>query len=240
MNLPSAEMAKHAINSFLAASITLSNQWADLCELAGADFWDVAEVMRHDPRIGRKAYLSPGIGFSGGTLGRDLRVLEQLGREGKQQVAPIFGDMWRYNQSRKNIVRARCEQALGSVEKRTIALLGMTYKPGTSTLRRSLPLEIAHELLKYGARLRAFDPKADWNEVACPPALTIVASAYEAVHDADLAILLTEWPEFQTLDYSSIKTRMASPIIFDTKNMLRARKGELENLGFKLLSIGMA
>lgn len=238
MNLPSAEMAKHGINSFLAASITLANQWADLCSVIGADFRDMAEAMRHDPRIGKRAYLSAGIGFSGGTLGRDLRVLESLSDKQARGGAPIFGEVWRYNNERFRVVRKRCEEVIASVKDRTIALLGMTYKPGTSTLRRSLPLEVARDLGAHGARLRVFDPKADWKGVSIPSDLTVCGSPYDAVSHADLLIFLTEWPEFLRLDFNQIKATMAQPILFDTKDMLRAKHGDLEQLGFRLITIG--
>jgi UDPglucose 6-dehydrogenase len=240
MNLPSAEMTKHGINSFLAASITLSNQWANLCEAVGADFSQVAEAMRQDPRIGKRAYLTPGIGFSGGTLGRDLQVLEQLNRKKAGGVSPIFGDIWRYNKSRVQAVRCRCERVLGSVQGKTIALLGMTYKPGTSTLRRSLPLEVAQDLLKHGAIVRAYDPKAEWNEVVLPAGLEVRTSALEAAKQADMAVLLTEWPELLSLDYGRLKAVMAQSNLFDTKNMLRAQHQVLERLGFRVLTIGQA
>jgi UDPglucose 6-dehydrogenase len=240
MNLPSAEMTKHGINSFLAASITLGNQWADLCEAVGADFDQVAEAMRHDPRIGKRAYLNPGIGFSGGTLGRDLQVLDHVSRTKANGVAPLFGDIWRYNKSRVQVVRSRCELVLGSLRGKRIGLLGMTYKPGTSTLRRSLPLEVAEDLGRHGVTLQAFDPKANWGEVRLPAGLAVRDSAYETLKGADLGVLLTEWPEFLALDYGRIKTEMASPILFDTKNLLRDRRGDLEELGFTLLTIGRA
>jgi UDPglucose 6-dehydrogenase len=240
MSLPSAEMTKHAINTFLAASITLTNQWADLCEAVGADFADVAAAMRHDPRIGTRAYLTSGIGFSGGTLGRDLQVLDQRNRELARGGAPLFGDIWRYNKARIKVVRSRCEKILGSVNGKTIALWGMTYKPGTSTLRRSLSLEVAEDLAKQGAYLRAFDPKADWKEASVPAGLTVCSSAYEAASGADLVILLTEWPDFASLDYSRVRSAMGRSILFDTKNMLRSRRQELKELGFRVLTIGRA
>lgn len=238
MNLASAEMTKHAINSFLAASITLANQWADLCEAVGADFSHVAAAMKHDPRIGARAYLTSGIGFSGGTLGRDLQVLDQRNHELTAGAAPIFGDIWRYNKSRIAVVRSRCEKVLGLVKGRRIALWGMTYKPGTSTLRRSLPLEVAEDLAKHGALIRAFDPKADWREIRLPAGFTVSDSPYEAAHDADLVVLLTEWSDFLSLDYGRIKAAMARPILFDTKDMLGSRRQDLERLGFQILAIG--
>jgi len=238
MSLPSAEMTKHAINTFLAASITLTNQWADLCEAVGADFADVAAAMRHDPRIGARAYLTSGIGFSGGTLGRDLQVLDRRNRELAGGSAPLFGDIWRYNKARIKVIRSRCEKMLGSVNGKTIALWGMTYKPGTSTLRRSLSLEVAEDMAKHGARLQAFDPKADWKEVPVPAGLIVCSSAYEAASGADVAVLLTEWPDFASLDFSRVRNAMGQSILFDTKNMLRSRRHELEGLGFRVLTIG--
>ncbi|TKB70445.1 MAG: UDP-glucose/GDP-mannose dehydrogenase family protein [Nitrospira sp.] len=238
MNLPSAEMTKHGINSFLAVSITLANHWADLCAIVGADFSDVSAAMKHDPRIGMRAYLTAGIGFSGGTLGRDLRVLDQLNQDSAREAAPLFGEVWRYNQARSQVVRRRCQETIGSLNGRTIALLGITYKPGTSTLRRSLPLEVAEDLAKHGVCLRAYDPKADWSEATLPTGLSVYRSAYEAVTGADMAVLLTEWPEFLELDYSRMKAAMSSPILFDTKGLLKSRVIELEGMGFRILLIG--
>lgn len=238
MSLASAEMAKHGINSFLATSIVFANQLADLCAAGGADFADVARAMRHDPRIGARAYLTAGIGFSGGTLGRDLRVLEQLDRARNRGRSRLFRDVWLYNHCRIGVVRQRCEEALGPLRNRTLALLGLTYKPETSTLRRSLPLAIAHDLTKHGARLRAYDPKADWQEVAPPDRLAVCASAYEAASQADAAVLLTEWPEFRQLDFAQLRDVMAHPVLFDTKDMLAARHGELQRLGFTVLTLG--
>src|SRR2546425_6346063 len=112
MNLPSAELVKHCINSFLATSVTLANQWADIAGAVGADFADVATVLRADPRIGERAYITPGIGFSGGTLGRDLRVLDDVNRTALSGQAPMFGDIWQYNQRRVTIVARRAADLL--------------------------------------------------------------------------------------------------------------------------------
>ncbi|MCP2727780.1 UDP-glucose dehydrogenase family protein [Limnofasciculus baicalensis] len=239
MNLPSAEMTKHGINSFLATSITLANQWSDICAAVGADFAQVAAAMKCDPRIGKRAYLSPGIGFSGGTLGRDLQVLEGINQQIGNQ-SPIFGDMWRYNKTRVKVVGKVAEDALGNLQGKTITLLGMTYKPGTSTLRRSLPLEVAYDLVKRGASIRAYDPKADWNEAHLPGNFETFTNVYEAVAEANLVVLLTEWPEFKSLDFSEIRKRMTGNIFFDTKSFILERFAEIKSLGFTVLSIGRA
>jgi UDPglucose 6-dehydrogenase len=237
MNLPSAEMTKHAINTFLATSVTLANQWADVCGATGADFADVAAVLRTDPRIGERAYITPGIGFSGGTLGRDLRVLEEVSRTALGGGAPLFGEVWRYNQRRVEVVARRAEEILGGAAEQRIALLGMTYKPGTSTLRRSLPLAVALDLLSRGAAVRAHDPKADWREVAVPEGLVVADSPYAAAEDADLVVLLTEWPEYRELDFARLRHAMARPLLLDTKGFLRPRADALAAAGLRLLGL---
>ncbi|MBW4660803.1 MAG: nucleotide sugar dehydrogenase [Drouetiella hepatica Uher 2000/2452] len=237
MNLPSAEMTKHGINSFLAASITLANQWADICTAVGADFTQVAAAMKLDPRIGKRAYLSSGIGFSGGTLGRDLKVLEAINQRSGNE-SPIFGTVWQYNKSRVKVVAKMSEAAIGSLKGKRVALLGMTYKPGTSTLRRSLPLEVASDLIAKGAEIRAYDPKANWNEVQIPAQLQVCSTAYDAAADADLVVLLTEWAEFKELDFQEIRDRMKGSTFFDTKNFLLTKFDQIRELGFTVLSIG--
>jgi UDPglucose 6-dehydrogenase len=240
MNLPSAEMTKHCINSFLATSVTVANQWADICGAVGADFADVAAVLRADPRIGERAYITPGIGFSGGTLGRDLQVLEEVSTRALGGGAPLFGEVWRYNQRRVEVVARRATQILGGLASRRIGLLGMTYKPGTSTLRRSLPLAVAQDLLGHGAAVRAHDPRADWREVALPERLVISETPYAAAESADLLVLLTEWPEYRDLDFARLAGLMARPLLLDTKGFLRPRAELLAAAGLRTLGLAAA
>jgi UDPglucose 6-dehydrogenase len=237
MNLPSAEMTKHCINSFLATSVTLANQWSDIAGAMGADFADVASVLRADPRIGELAYITPGIGFSGGTLGRDLRVLDEVNRTALGGQAPLFGDVWSYNQRRVDVVARRASAILGGLSKRRIGLLGMTYKPGTSTMRRSLPLAIARDVLAQGSEVCAHDPKADWNEVVLPPGLEVAESPYQAAEGADLVILLTEWPEYRDLDFRRLASAMRRPFLLDTKGLLRPMTQDLTDSGLTPLGL---
>ena len=237
MNLPSAEMTKHCINSFLATSVTLANQWADLAGAMGADFRDIAAALRADPRIGERAYVTPGIGFSGGTLGRDLKVLDRVSRERLDGAAPLFGEVWRYNQDRVAVVARRATALLGALAGRRVALLGMTYKPGTSTLRRSLSLAVARDLLGQGARVAAHDPRADWDEVKPPAGLVVAATPYAAAEEADLLVLLTEWPEYRDLDFARLARSARQPLLLDTKGFLWAKAGELAAAGWKLLGL---
>ncbi|MCX6576601.1 MAG: nucleotide sugar dehydrogenase [Candidatus Aminicenantes bacterium] len=235
MSMESAEMVKHGINSFLAMSIVFANHLADICESAGARIDDVVAGMKSDPRIGQNAYLAPGIGFSGGTLGRDLKVLDQKNRE-SDGAAKIFGLIHTMNNQRKFSILKRIEKIVGRCEGSSIGILGITYKPGTSTLRRSLPLEIVDLLLEKKAEVRVFDPKADYTELSHSPKFQIAPSLEKASHSVDLLVLLTEWPEFKDVDWEKVFGRMRRPVIFDTKNFLD--RGRLTSLGFEYHSVG--
>jgi UDPglucose 6-dehydrogenase len=235
MSFESAEMVKHGINSFLATSIVFANQLADICEGAGARIDDVILGMKTDPRIGPRAYLSPGIGFSGGTLGRDLKVLHQRNQEARGE-AKIFRLIHTMNDERKNSIVRRIENILDGVEAKRIGILGLTYKPGTSTLRRSLPLEIVGLLEERRAKVRVFDPKADYGELPSPPRFTIVSGIKEAARSADALILLTEWNEFKTCDWKDVPGQMTQPVFFDTKNFLD--ENEMSGYGFDYHGVG--
>ncbi len=235
MNLESAEMVKHGINSFLANSIVFANHLAEICESTGANIDDVVRGMKSDPRIGTKAYLSPGIGFSGGTLGRDLKVLQSL-NDSIKGYAKLFGIIHQLNGERKAAVVQRIRKNLGELRGKVIAVLGVTYKPGTSTLRRSLPLEIVDVLIANGVTVRVFDPKADYSEMTAPPKFLVCRSVSEALQKADMAILLTEWNEFKNIDWLTAKQQMSQHIVFDTKNFLDHKV--LTEAGFTYFSVG--
>jgi UDPglucose 6-dehydrogenase len=235
MNLESAEMVKHGINSFLATSIVFANQLADICESKGARINDVVQGLKTDPRIGEKAYLSPGIGFSGGTLGRDLKVLDQKNTEA-QGTAKIFGMIHAFNNERKYYVIKRIEKILSGVEGKSVGILGLTYKPGTSTLRRSLPLEIAYLLLEQKAKVKVYDPRADYRELGVEPKFSIASNIEEVAKSTDALVLLTEWNEFKAYDWEGVPKKMNQPVFFDTKNFLDEKA--MFSYGFKYYSIG--
>jgi UDPglucose 6-dehydrogenase len=228
-------MVKHGINSFLANSIVFANHLADICELKGARIDDVVKGMKSDPRIGLKAYLSPGIGFSGGTLGRDLKVMESENLNGTG-YAKLFGAIHQMNSERKYSIVDRCAKILGELKGKTISVLGVTYKPGTSTLRRSLPLEIVDLLVEKGATVKVFDPKADYSELNKKPAFSICKSIEEATENSDLVLLLTEWPEFKKFDWDAVMGKMRSAVVFDTKNHLDEKI--MTSADFKYYSVG--
>jgi UDPglucose 6-dehydrogenase len=235
MNLESAEMVKHGINSFLSMSIVFANHLSDICETTGACIDDVVNGMKTDPRIGSKVYLTPGIGFSGGTLGRDLKVLDQKNNDG-QGHAILFRLIHSLNQERKNILLQKLERIVGSIHGKTIGLLGLTYKPGTSTLRRSLPLEIAELLISNNAAVKVYDPKADFTELDEKPHFLIEPSIETLAREADCLVLLTEWPEFSRYHWEIIPGIMRTPLFFDTKNYLSGSM--MRKAGFRYFSIG--
>ena len=216
MSLESAEMVKHGINSFLAMSIVFTNHLADICSEKGANIKDVVRGLKSDSRIGQKAYLSPGIGFSGGTLGRDLKVLKQANNKG---YAKLFGSIHKFNDDRKKSIISKIKNNFGKIKNKKIGVLGLTYKPGTSTLRRSLPVEITNLIIKKGAKVKVFDPKADYNELTKKTKFKIEKSIIKIIEKVDYIVLMTEWSEFRDFDWSSITKEIS---ILDTKNFLNS------------------
>lgn len=235
MSLESAEMVKHGINSFLATSIVFANNLADLCEYSHADINDVVRGMKSDVRIGQKAYLSPGIGFSGGTLGRDLRVLDQKNSDMNGQ-ARLFGFIHDANSKRKETIVSKIERIVNGLEKKRVGILGLTYKPGTSTLRRSLPLEIVNILLQKRAIVKVYDPKADYSETSGIFKFEVAKDIEEISIDADILVLLTEWDDFVRFDWMKIRDKMKTPIFLDAKNALNER--EMNEKGFRYYPLG--
>lgn len=235
MSLESAEMVKHGINSFLSSSIVFANHLSDVCEFTGARIDEVVRGLKSDPRIGEKAYLSPGIGFSGGTLGRDLKVLNQRNNEARG-YAKLFGILHGLNAERKYAIVNRVESLLGTVEGKTIGILGLTYKPGTSTLRRSLPLEIVDLLMNKKAVIKVYDPKADYSELTNESAFMIAGDIKTVCDSVDMLLLLTEWEDFKKYDWAPVPQCMKSPIMFDAKNYLDEKS--MSDFGFHYYSVG--
>jgi len=235
MDIPSAEMVKHGINSFLSTSIVFANCLADVCEESGSNVEDVVKGLKSDPRIGQKAYLTPGIGFSGGTLGRDLKVLDKFNKS-ISGPAELFGFVYETNLKRKKTIVKKIIKLINGTKNKAVGILGLTYKPGTSTLRRSLPLEIVDLLINEGAKVKVFDPKADYAELSFEPQFIITKSIEELSKNTDIFVLLTEWPEFKEFDWESILSRINTSLFFDTKNFLNRDK--MKKIGFEYYSIG--
>jgi UDPglucose 6-dehydrogenase len=238
MSPPSAEMAKHALNAFLATSVSFINDIADICEQVGADVLDVVKALRSDPRVGEKAFLSPGLGFSGGTLGRDLKALSAVSKN--FNVNPlVIESVYKKNALRKNLVMDRLLSKLGNMKGKTIAIFGLTYKAGTKTLRRSRALEVAKDLSGADALVRLHDPYADKEEIPHIANTIFFSDPYEAAENAHAVVLVTPWPEFKNLDFKKLKSVVQPPnLFFDTANFLSNKMTDISSMGFIYLGIG--
>jgi UDPglucose 6-dehydrogenase len=236
MRTESAEMVKHALNSFLALSITFINEIARLCEHVGADAKEVAAGLKSEPRIGPKAYLGPGGPFAGGTLARDVVTLTKLAEAEGEKIS-VIPAIKQSNDLHRGWAFRRLKSRLGKLRGRKIAVLGLTYTTNTDTLRRSAAVELCKQLLKAGAKIAAFDPAVknlpdNLDKVA--PAATVAA----ALDGADAAVVCTEWPQFRQADWPKIVRSMKQPVLIDANRFLEK---ELKSIaGVEHLSVGRA
>jgi len=216
MSVESAEMTKHALNAFLATSVTFANELARLCEAVGADAKEVERGLKSEARIGPKAYLSPGAAFAGGTLARDVRFLTGFGRQHRLDT-PLLDGVLASNEVHKDWVRRKVTQLLGDAGLRgaTVAVLGLTYKPGTDTLRRSLAVELCRWLHEQGARVRAHDPAVRALPEELKPVVALCPSVGGALAGADLAVIATEWPDYRQLKADDFAATMRHPRVID-------------------------
>lgn len=219
MSIESAEMTKHAINAFLGMSIAFANEIAALCEIAGADAREVEQGLRSESRIGQKAYLSPGAAFSGGTLARDIAFLEKIGTDGSRDV-PLLSSVKVSNDSHKNWIRHHLRSIFRDLRGVPICVLGLTYKPGTNVLHRSLSVELCEWLRGEGAELVVHDP----SNCVMPPAWrqNVVRrdSVQDAIAGARAIIVSTEWPEYSELSPEAFQGSAGKVFVFDQNRIL--------------------
>jgi UDPglucose 6-dehydrogenase len=227
----SAEMIKHAINSFLALSITFMNEIATICEHVGADAREVERGLKSEVRIGPRAYLSPGGPFAGGTLARDVVTLDDLGSQFGEELS-LIPAIKVSNDRHKEWVIQKLREELGSLPGKRVAILGLTYMPNTDTLRRSLAIEICRKLNAQGVALTAFDPV-----VAAMPAdlskIEIKRRVSEAIKDADAMVVATEWPQLLDINWQDSVGLMQQPIIVDPAGFLRSKLSEFTGLRYR-------
>lgn len=219
--LRTAEMSKHALNAFLALSVTFANELGNLCDEVGADGHRLAELLRLEPRVGPKAMLFPGLGFAGGTLARDMQTLRGLGDRFGIETPQLDGT-WNSNQQQNRLVVRQLKKRLGGLAGRHVAVLGLTYKPDTSTLRRSAALEVIADLAGEKCTITAHDPKADRNELKAYGGFAVCDSAVDAARGADAVVLMTAWADYRTLDFRAVKSVMRGTLVFDTANLWKA------------------
>jgi UDPglucose 6-dehydrogenase len=214
----SAELAKYTANAFLAMKISFINEIGDLCEEVGADIQEVADAIGRDKRIGEK-FLHPGPGYGGSCFPKDVSALIRFAREARAPVS-LIEQVERVNHERKIAMVSRIERlAGGSVRNKTIAVLGVTFKPNTDDMREAPSIDIVHHLMKAGAKVRGYDPVA--MEVAHPilPDVVMFKDPYEMAKGCDGVIVVTEWNEFKQLDLDLLKSILRNPVIFDGRNI---------------------
>ena len=221
LGLESAEMAKHALNSYLALMISFSGEISDICEAQGANAIEVMDVLRKERRVSPHAPLSPGLGFGGGTLARDVQSLRAAAGKGGLQC-PLLDAVMASNGNRKGYVKRRLEGALGKLDGKKISFLGLTYKPGTDTLRRSLALEIIAGLNGTGARIFAYDPAV--KRLGGGMGISLCSGVEGAFDKADAVVITTAWAEFSGIDFERLAPTMRTQVLIDARNMLCGKK----------------
>ena len=236
MGLRSAEMTKHAINAYLATCVSYINELANLCDAVGANAEQVAQALKLDRRVSPNAPLQPGgVGFAGATLARDLRVLQSVGRSAGHPTH-LVNAVLAVNQEQRRLVERRLRDIFGSLSGLNIGMLGLTYKPGTSTLRRSAAVEMARALHAAGARVKGYDPKADAEQLRGDESIQVCRRPEDAARDSDALVLITPWPEFRALNFGRMGALMKHRVVIDTSNLLAPEA--MRALGFTYCDVG--
>lgn len=233
-NVATAEMIKHASNSFLATKISFINSVAQVCDRVGADVEKVAEGMGYDKRIGR-SFLNAGIGYGGSCFPKDVDAFVRLAEKSGYDFS-ILKSVRQVNEDQKKAFVSLIEDKLWNLKNKTIAVWGLAFKANTDDMRSAPSVAIIEELQAEGVKIKAFDPVAMDNAKKVLKNVEFCQTAYEAVKEADALLLLTEWPEFKNLSFSRVASMMREKIIFDGRNFLDVQK--LEKLMFEYYAIG--
>src|SRR5215469_9916294 len=232
-----AELIKYASNAFLATKITFINEMADLCEQVGADVQEVARGMGLDNRIGAK-FLHAGPGFGGSCFPKDTSALIKTAHDHGVPLR-VVETVSAVNEQRKRAMARKVVQALGgSVRGKTVAVLGLTFKPNTDDTRDSLAIPLITALHDLGAAVRGYDPAGMEQAKPLLPDVHYCQSAYSAAEDADAVVIATEWEQFRALDLGRLKKVMTQPVIVDLRNIYRS--DEMRRAAFRYIPVGRA
>lgn len=230
----SAELIKHASNSFLALKISYANMVADLAEKLGADIKEVMHAVGMDPRIGT-AFLNPGLGFGGFCLPKDLQAFVNLAERSGVDFA-MLREAERVNKSRITNFVEKVRKALWVIKGKQVAVLGLAFKANTDDIRFAPAVELVHHLLKEGARVTAYDPEAMERAKAVLPNIQYANSPYDAAKDSEAVLIATEWDQFRKLDWDKLRDVMARPLILDGRNLLSP--ADIRQRGFEYHCFG--
>jgi len=234
MNIASAELAKHASNSFLAMKISFINAVSRICELTGADIQQVAHGMGLDQRIGRN-FLRAGVGYGGSCFPKDVDAFVRMGDEVGYSL-DLLKEVQRINASQKEHLMRKLQQEMWVIEDKIIAVLGLAFKPGTDDIRESPSLYFVPHLLERKARLRLWDPIAHEKFNKAYPGLEYFDTPQECARGADAVLVLTDWPEIGKMDLAQLKKSMKCPIVIDGRNVFQPAR--MAEHGFVYHSIG--
>ncbi len=233
-SLEAAELTKYAANAFLATKISFINEIANLCESIGCDVHDVARAIGMDRRIGNK-FLHPGPGFGGSCFPKDTQALASVARQfGRESL--IVDAVIEVNRRQRQSMLPKIEKLVGPLEGKTIAVLGLAFKPETNDMRESPAIDIIRGLIQAGAKVRAYDPVAMIEAAEVLPQVSYADDEYSAVTGADALVFVTEWNQFRALDMGRIRDLMKSPKVADLRNIYEPQ--DMRELGFEYVGIG--
>ncbi|MBW2312374.1 MAG: UDP-glucose 6-dehydrogenase [Deltaproteobacteria bacterium] len=235
-NLETAELIKYASNAFLATKISFINEVASICEKIGADVHQVAKAMGLDKRIGPK-FLHPGPGYGGSCFPKDTLAFAHLGKTVGSPVS-IVEAVIEVNRAQRLRMVTKAEDALGSLQGKTIGILGLTFKPNTSDVRESPAIDIASTLLSKGAAIKAYDPEGmeEFKKAMGDEKISYSSTPYDVAKGAEALVIITEWNEFRSLELKKIKSLLANPVILDLRNIYEPEI--MAELGFTYFGVG--
>lgn len=233
-SLEAAELTKYAANAFLATKISFINEIANLCESIGCDVHDVARAIGMDRRIGNK-FLHPGPGFGGSCFPKDTQALASVARQFERD-SMIVDAVIEVNRRQRLAMVPKIEKLVGALKGKTVAILGLAFKPETDDMREAPAIDIISGLVARGATIRAYDPVAMTEAAKVLPQVSFAGDEYEAVTDADALVFMTEWNQFRALDMGRIRDLMKSPRIADLRNIYDPE--DMRALGFEYVGVG--
>ena len=233
-SLEAAELIKYAANAFLATKITFINEIANLCDAIGCDVHDVARGMGMDKRIGNK-FLHPGPGYGGSCFPKDTRAFTKVGDKYGVETA-VVDAVIEANEFQRQAMIPKIEKLVGDFAGKQIGVLGLSFKPETDDMRESPAIEIIKEMTARGAKVKAFDPVAMKEAGHCLPDIEYANDEYDAIKDADVLVIITEWNQFRALDMEKVKSLLKSPKIADLRNIYEPEV--MRELGFEYIGVG--
>ena len=233
-SLEAAELTKYAANAFLATKVSFINEIANLCERIGCDVHDVAKAIGMDKRIGSK-FLHPGPGFGGSCFPKDTRALASVARQ-FDSSSLIVDAVIEVNQRQRKEMLRKIRDLVGNLKGKTVAVLGLAFKPETDDMREAPSVDIIRSLIEEGARISAYDPVAKSEAMKVLPDIDFADDEYAAVENADLLVFVTEWNQFRALDMKRIRDLMKNPKIADLRNIYEP--DDMRELGFQYIGVG--